>query len=112
MARPVVCEFPPRKARNEIDCATRREEDESAAALDEERAALLEELRTSTGLGGHARRLGEDAERARKTVSARIRDSLRRLEGVHPELAEHLRASVSTGVACRYQPARRTEWKL
>ncbi len=63
-------------------------------------------------LGGRRRRLGNEAERARKTVTAHIRDTLRRLDQHHPELAEHLRASVSTGATCRYHPTREVEWLL
>ncbi|MEK8107910.1 hypothetical protein NKG94_28195 [Micromonospora sp. M12] len=36
------------------------------------------------GLAGRSRRLGDEAERARKTVTARIRDTLRKLEDRHP----------------------------
>ncbi|MEV1006448.1 AAA family ATPase [Streptomyces sp. NPDC049881] len=74
------------------------------AALEEERAALLAELRAAAGLGGRARLLGDEAERARKTVTARIRDSLRRLAPHHPELAAHLGESVTTGLLCAYRP--------
>lgn len=88
----------------EIDRATELGDDVRAARLDRERAALLEELRTAAGLAGRTRRLGDEAERARKTVTARIRDTLRKLDESHPGLAAHLRATVSTGATCVYQP--------
>ncbi|MFC4855546.1 ATP-binding protein [Actinophytocola glycyrrhizae] len=87
-------------------------DDDLAAKYDAERAMLLEELRTATGLGGRTRRLGDEAERARKTVTARIRDTLRKLDTRHPELAEHLRASVTTGTTCGYRPDREPVWHL
>ncbi|WP_226961852.1 MULTISPECIES: ATP-binding protein [Streptomyces] len=96
----------------EIDRADARGDDAAAARLDEERAALLAELRAAAGLGGRARRLGDEAERARKTVTARIRDTLRRLDEHHPELAEHLRAAVTTGATCGYHPQRMVAWRL
>ncbi|SNR63463.1 AAA ATPase domain-containing protein [Haloechinothrix alba] len=96
----------------EIDRALDRHDDTRAAALDQERQALLDEMRTASGLAGRARKLGDSGERARKTVTARIRDSLRRLDEHHPQLAEHLRATVSTGVTCRYQPSRAMSWSL
>ncbi|MBF6210329.1 AAA family ATPase [Nocardia puris] len=96
----------------EIERALARGDDERASRLDGERAALLEQLRVAAGLGGRTRRLGDDAERARKTVSSRVRDSLRRVARVHPELAEHLRAGVALGTVCRYQPARDVAWRL
>lgn len=94
----------------EIQDALDRGDDDQAAKLDEEREALLDELRRATGLGGRSRRLGDDTERARQAVTARIRDSLRRLRSLHPELAEHLDAAVSTGIRCRYQPTSEIRW--
>lgn len=89
-----------------IDRAGERGDDARAAAYDRERQALLDELRTAAGLGGRTRRLGDEAERARKTVTARIRDTLRKLDARHPELAAHLRKSVTTGATCAYRPDR------
>ncbi|MFC4015925.1 AAA family ATPase [Nonomuraea purpurea] len=94
----------------EIDRAAGRGDDRRAAELDAERQALLDELRTATGLGGRPRRLGDEAERARKAVTNRIRNTLRQLDQRHPELAAHLRASLSTGATCRYQPTSETHW--
>ncbi|MEQ4715608.1 AAA family ATPase [Nonomuraea sp. B19D2] len=97
---------------DEIDRAAELGDDRRAAEFDRERAALLEELRAAAGLGGRTRRLGDEAERARKTVTARIRDVLGKLDRAHPELAAHLRAAVSTGSTCRYQPDRPVTWRL
>ncbi|MFC7305816.1 ATP-binding protein, partial [Streptomyces monticola] len=88
----------------EIDRAAATGDAGRAARHEKERAALLAELRTAAGLGGRARRLGDEAERARKAVTARIRDTIRRLDSRHPELAAHLRESVSTGLTCAYRP--------
>ena len=77
-----------------------------------ERAALIDELTRAYGLGGRIRRLGDTGERARSTVTARIRDAMRRIERVHPELGAHLRGSVATGRACCYRPAAPLRWEL
>ena len=69
-----------------------------------ERQALLAELSGAVGLGGRDRRLGDDAERARKAVSARIRDAIGRVASVHPALGTHLGAAVRTGLWCSYAP--------
>ncbi|HEX6359977.1 ATP-binding protein [Actinophytocola sp.] len=87
-------------------------DDRKAAEYDREREALLTELRTATGLGGRTRRLGDEAERARKTVTARIRDTLRKLDTSHPQLAAHLRSSVSTGTTCSYRTSEPLTWQL
>ncbi|TMQ91206.1 ATPase [Actinomadura soli] len=96
----------------EIDQAASLGDDRRAAAYDRERAALLDELRAAAGLAGRTRRLGDQAERARKTVTARIKDTLRKLDQRHPELAAHLRDAVSTGSSCRYRQERETAWHL
>jgi hypothetical protein len=97
---------------DEIDRAAERGDERKVAALDAERGALLDQLRAAAGLAGRTRRLGDEAERARKTVTARIRDVLRKLDDRHPALAAHLRESVSTGATCHYTPPGPTEWRL
>ena len=77
-----------------------------------ERAALIHELAAATGLGGRARRLSDPAERARKTVSARVRDALSKIAQVHPPLARHLRDTVHMGTHCEYAPRPRVAWTL
>jgi pimeloyl-ACP methyl ester carboxylesterase len=68
-----------------------------------EREALLSRVAADTGLGGRARRLNDPVERARKTVTARIRDAIRRIEAVHPQLGAHLGQTIATGVHCAYR---------
>ncbi|MGW9247090.1 ATP-binding protein [Streptomyces badius] len=96
----------------EIDRAAARDDTQQVEKYDRERQALLDELRTAAGLGGRTRRLGDQTERARKTVTARIRDTLRKLENLHPALAAHLKASVTTGTTCAYRPEHAPDWRL
>ncbi|MDP9068188.1 MAG: AAA family ATPase [Actinomycetota bacterium] len=80
--------------------------------LETERDTLLAELRRATGLGKD-RGLGpRTVERARKAVTARIRDAIRRIEGALPELGSHLDRSIVTGNYCRYEPAEPMTWNL
>ncbi len=51
------------------------------------RDALVHELGATTGLGGRQRRLGDQTERARKTVGAACVTALARIECIHPLLA-------------------------
>jgi tetratricopeptide (TPR) repeat protein len=87
-------------------------ETSQADLLRAERSAIIRELAAATGLGGRDRRLGAETERARKTISARVRDSVNRIERLHPELAAHLRNSIQMGTACAYQPADAMSWRL
>ncbi|MFD4024736.1 ATP-binding protein [Streptomyces sp. NPDC058576] len=96
----------------EIDRAAARDDTRQVEKYDRERQALLDELRTAAGLGGRTRRLGDQTERARKTVTARIRDTLRKLDTLHPALAAHLKASVTTGTTCAYRPEHSPDWRL
>jgi hypothetical protein len=88
----------------QIDTAAALGDDARAAALDAERQALIDQLKAATGLGGRSRRLGDNAERARKSVTNRIRNTLKKIEAVHPGLAAHLQVTVATGASCVYRP--------
>ena len=81
--------------------------------IETEREALLAELRRATGQSGKDRGLGASTtERARKAVTARLRDTIRRIESALPELGAHLDRSVVTGNYCRYQPTEQLTWDL
>ena len=83
-----------------------------AEALRAERDALVHELAAAAGLGRRDRKLGDEAERARKTVSARVRDALAKIGPVYPELADHLRSSLRMGTRCSYSPAEPVTWTV
>jgi class 3 adenylate cyclase len=87
-------------------------DDERAARTKVERDALIDELSAALGLGGRARTLGDPAERARKAVSARMRDAISRITDQHPALGAHLTASIATGTFCAYRPRQAVAWEL
>jgi len=90
----------------DIDQATDDNDRSRVEHLTIEREKILAEVRRSTGLDGRLRTGANDpAERARKAVSARIRDTVKRLETLAPELAAHLDRSIRTGLQCSYDPA-------
>ena len=95
----------------ELDEAEARHDLGRVEALRSEREALLDEVSRATGLGGRSRRLKDPGERARKAVSARIRDSFKRIREVHPDLADHLEAHVTTGSTCTYRPDTERLWR-
>ncbi|MET8101339.1 AAA family ATPase [Streptomyces sp. NPDC005236] len=78
----------------------------------EERDALVRQLSAAYGIGGHVRRAGSPAERARTAVTARVRAAVRRVAAVHPELGRHLETAVHTGTLCVYEPENPPAWRL
>jgi predicted ATPase len=94
--------------------------DEAEAAHDTGRAeraqaemdVLVDQLTEALGLGGRSRTGAGAAERARSTVTQRIRSTLKRLDAVHPRLARHLDASLHTGTYCSYAPEDPVDWEL
>lgn len=102
-----------RDIEEDLDEAGRHADLGRAAALAAERDALVSELAKAFGLGGRARGAGPDPdERLRKAVSARVKATIDRLDGLHPQLALHLRRSVRTGFWCAYEPERPVSWDV
>jgi hypothetical protein len=65
---------------------------------------LAGELATATGIGGHTRNFPDSTERARTAVGKAIRRVLTRVTEIDPDIGEHLRRSIRTGVVCSYRP--------
>ena len=96
----------------EIDEASRDHDQGRLEKLGAEKEFLVAELSAALGLGGRTRVTGDRTERARKAVVMRIGTALKAIETVHPELARHLRNSVSTGRFCSYRPDQELTWQL
>jgi hypothetical protein len=84
----------------------------TVAKLATERDFLLAELAAASGLGGRRRRLGDDVDRQRKAVRARLRDAITRIDSVHPDLGRHLTRAVRTGAFCAYDPEVPVAWTV
>jgi AAA ATPase domain len=96
----------------EIDEASRDHDQGRLEKLQAEKDYLTAELAAAFGLGGRVRVTGDRTERARKAVAMRISTALKAIETVYPELARHLRNSVSTGRFCSYRPDQELTWQL
>jgi pimeloyl-ACP methyl ester carboxylesterase/class 3 adenylate cyclase len=96
----------------DIDDADRRGDPEASVRPRAELDALVDQLTAAYGLGHRPRRTPDRIERARKTVTRRIRDAIRRIERAHPALGRHLQASIRTGVFCSYAPERDIRWTV
>jgi hypothetical protein len=101
-----------RDLQGEIDDAEADNDYERAERAHAEFDALVEHLTAAVGQGGRTRRSGGSAERARSTVTQRIRTALRNLESVAPDLGRHLQVSVKTGTYCSYAPEHPTTWTV
>ena len=89
----------------ELEGADAAGDEQRAARAEAERAWLLAELRRASGLGGRMRRTTSDSERARVNVTRTLRATLDRISVAAPQAGAHLKASIRTGLECRYDPA-------
>jgi hypothetical protein len=94
----------------EVDEAEANNDVARAAAAREQRQQLAEAVARDLGLAGRSRRIGDPIERARKTVSTRIRRTIASVGRTHPELGRHLERSIDTGAWCAYRPAEPVTW--
>jgi TolB-like protein len=78
----------------------------------EELDQLVTTLAGALGLGGRPRRAGSAVERARSSVTWRIRSAIRKIAAAHPALGRHLDNAVRTGTTCVYQPETPIDWAL
>jgi hypothetical protein len=79
-----------------------------------ERAWLLDQLATATGLSGRPRTSGSSEQRARVAVRKAIVAALARIAETDPWLGRHLHDRVRTGFVCRYDadPDHPVRWLL
>jgi AAA domain-containing protein len=88
-----------------LDAADRVGDRAAAEEVEAERHAVLVELRRAVGLGDRGRMHAPEAERARVNATRTLRATIERMAAAAPGAAGHLRASIRTGAACRYEPA-------
>jgi hypothetical protein len=65
---------------------------------------LADQLSAAVGLSGRDRKAGSPAERARVNITRAVKTVLSRLREHHPDLADHLDATIHTGTFCSYSP--------
>ena len=96
----------------EVAEASEWNDTERVARAQAEIDTLTDQLTAAYRLGGRARTMNDPAERARKAVTNRIRDSLDRIAAEHEALGRHLTNAIHTGTFCSYNPERPTAWEL
>jgi hypothetical protein len=80
--------------------------------LREEIEFLTEELSAAAGIGGRIRKAGDVADRARKAVTSRVRETIARIADEHPTLGRHFDNAIRTGLFCSYRPDRSPGWEV
>ncbi len=89
---------------DKLEDAEARGDVDGAETIRDEHETLLKELSRAVGLGGRVRRAGAATERARVTAQRRLREAIRKIGELDPELAEHLDGAIRTGTFCVYRP--------
>lgn len=89
----------------EIDDADADADLGRAERLRLEKQALTAELTGSLGLGGKVRGFAASTERARTSVRKAVKRALDVLAEADSTLGAELRAAISTGATCRYDPS-------
>ena len=98
----------------ELQEARRFNDSARAVRIQSEICRFVDQLTAAVGLGGRDRRAGSQAERARSTVTKRLKDSIRKIARVIRPLGQHLAVRVKTGYFCSYtpHPDRPVKWRL
>ena len=97
---------------HELEVAQSNNDPARSESVQYELDMLIEELTKATGLGGRSRQMGNRADRARSTVTWRIRSAIKKISVAHPKLGSHLKNSIRTGFFCVYSPELPTRWEL
>jgi len=100
--------------REDLEEAERFNDPGRAGRAREEIDFLTGQLASAVGLGGRDRKVGSAAERARLTVTKRIKDALGRIRETHPALGDYLAGRIKTGYLCAYnpEPNRQISWEV
>ena len=81
-----------------------------SATLHKEYDDIVDHLMSSLGLRGKIRKTHDVLDKTRSAVTWRIRNTIQKIEKVHPMLAKHLSASIKTGIFCAYHPEKPVRW--
>ena len=96
------------------------EQDEARRARDKARLSDIKEeigkiaayLSASLGLGGKSRKALDDVSKVRRRIARVINTTIDKIEKNDPDLATHLRNSITTHINMSYTPDRPVDWVL
>jgi len=101
-----------RELQQELDDAEAEHDPGRVTRARAELDQLVEQLGKTLGLGGRTRKLGSPSERARSTVTWRIRSAIKKIASAHAQLGRHLENTVQTGTYCSYTPETSIGWSF
>lgn len=96
----------------EIEAANDTGNTARAEELRAEKEDIEKQLRSASSLGGRNLKKDDTAEKARKAVSNRIKETIESIREQHPSLGQHLEDAIKTGVYCSYSPKIPTTWEF
>lgn len=96
----------------ELDEAGEFSQSNRVASLQQEYDQLLDHLTKSVGKGGKVRKASGSIEKARTAVTWRIRNAIKKIAEVHPQLGKHFEVSIKTGLFCTYSPETVVQWMV
>lgn len=95
-----------------IELARDANADDRVSELNEQKAAMAEELAHLVGFKRSGGTTSHRADKARKSVTDCIKRVINAIERAHSPLGRHLRQSIRTGLLCRYEPEKPTPWSF
>lgn len=94
-----------------LETADRRGDVARSETLQHELDALIEHVAESEGFGGRVARDPVAADRARVNITKHLKRTVERISALDGALGAHLRATVSTGMYCVYEPGPDAEYR-
>src|SRR6202035_20115 len=101
-----------RELREELEETERLNDPQRQERILVEIDAVASELKAAVGRNGIDRRSASHFERARSTVSKRIRFALKHIRQADAAAGTHPNDSIRTGYKCSYLPKQKIEWEL
>ena len=99
-----------RELEEEIRWSENNNDLQRTATLHQEYDNIVDHLTSSLGLRGKVRKTHDVLDKTRSAVTWRIRNTIQKIEKVHPLLAKHLSVSIRTGLFCAYNPEKPVRW--
>jgi hypothetical protein len=93
-----------RKLKNDLTAAIQSGNQDAIANVTSDLSFLDQYLRGTIDVHGSPRTTGDTHQKVSNNVPRRIRDAIKHVRKKHPQLAEHLKASIKTGASCSYEP--------